>query len=136
MHGKKEDAPQDKPALSTRSAAREAFFLDAARSVRAQFPNILLLVTGGFRSRASMEDALASGACDLIGIGRPAAVATTLPNTVIFNENLEAAAANFKVGPAPVPRLLKMLPMSRIISGGAESVSAPNWISLNSYKPR
>ncbi|KAH8130892.1 NADH:flavin oxidoreductase/NADH oxidase [Trichoderma asperelloides] len=113
--------PQDKPALSTRSAAREAFFLDAARSVRAQFPNILLLVTGGFRSRASMEDALASGACDLIGIGRPAAVATTLPNTVIFNENLEAAAANFKVGPAPVPRLLKMLPMSRIISGGAES---------------
>lgn len=134
MHGKREDAPQDKPAPSApsaRSAAREAFFLDAARSVRAHFPNILLLVTGGFRSRASMEDALESGACDLIGIGRPAAVTTTLPNGVVFNKNLETAAANFNVGPAPVPRLLKMLPMSRIISGGAESVSASCWIFLN-----
>ncbi|KAL7968809.1 FMN-linked oxidoreductase [Trichoderma sp. SZMC 28014] len=131
IHGKQEDAPQDKPAPSARSAAREAFFLDAARSVRAHFPNILLLVTGGFRSRASMEEALESGACDLIGIGRPAAVTTNLPNGVIFNKNLEAAAANFKVGPAPVPRLLKMLPMSRLISGGAETVSAPCWIFVN-----
>jgi 2,4-dienoyl-CoA reductase-like NADH-dependent reductase (Old Yellow Enzyme family) len=49
---------------------REAFFLDFARKARAAV-DIPLMVTGGFRSRAVMEQALASGALDLVGIARP-----------------------------------------------------------------
>jgi len=49
---------------------REAFFLDYARKARAAV-SIPLMVTGGFRSRAVMEQALASGALDVVGIARP-----------------------------------------------------------------
>ncbi len=49
---------------------REAYFLDYAAKIRA-VARMPLMVTGGFRSRAGMEDAIGSGACDLIGLGRP-----------------------------------------------------------------
>ncbi|NEW28493.1 nitroreductase/quinone reductase family protein [Nocardia cyriacigeorgica] len=61
-------------AESTR--AREAYFLEYARSVRASAGAVPLAVTGGFRTRAVMAEAVASGACDIVGIGRPAAVHT------------------------------------------------------------
>jgi 2,4-dienoyl-CoA reductase-like NADH-dependent reductase (Old Yellow Enzyme family) len=53
---------------------REAFFLSFAQTVRANFPKVVLIVSGGFRTRTGMESALQSGGCDLIGIARPAAV--------------------------------------------------------------
>jgi 2,4-dienoyl-CoA reductase-like NADH-dependent reductase (Old Yellow Enzyme family) len=55
-------------AASTR--AREAYFLEYAASLR-QVAKMPLMVTGGFRSRAGMEDALRSGACEVIGLARP-----------------------------------------------------------------
>ena len=42
-----------------------------------------LMVTGGFRQRAAMEQALESGAADLIGLGRPMCVMTDAPNQLI-----------------------------------------------------
>lgn len=62
-------APQ---AASTR--AREAYFLEYAQTVRAAAGSVPLAVTGGFRSRSAMIDALASGACDVIGLGRPTCI--------------------------------------------------------------
>lgn len=61
-------APPDQPkAASTR--AREAYFLDFARAMlKAKTPP--LMVTGGFRSRESMVEALEEG-ISVIGIGRP-----------------------------------------------------------------
>jgi 2,4-dienoyl-CoA reductase-like NADH-dependent reductase (Old Yellow Enzyme family) len=58
--------------------AREAYFLDFARRVRA-VSRMPLMVTGGFRSRAAMEEALAEGALDVIGMARPLAVEPDLP---------------------------------------------------------
>jgi 2,4-dienoyl-CoA reductase-like NADH-dependent reductase (Old Yellow Enzyme family) len=49
---------------------REAFFLDYARKARAEV-DIPMMVTGGFRARAIMEDALSSGALDVVGMARP-----------------------------------------------------------------
>jgi 2,4-dienoyl-CoA reductase-like NADH-dependent reductase (Old Yellow Enzyme family) len=54
---------------------REAYFLRYAEHVRGQVPDLPLMVTGGFRTRAAMEHALSSGACDVIGLARPFAVA-------------------------------------------------------------
>ena len=53
--------------------AREAYFLDYARTVRSIVGDIPLAVTGGFRSRSAMEEAVNSGECDVIGLGRPTA---------------------------------------------------------------
>lgn len=49
---------------------REAYFLGYAAAIR-RVSRIPLMVTGGFRSRAGMEAALASGDTDVIGIARP-----------------------------------------------------------------
>jgi 2,4-dienoyl-CoA reductase-like NADH-dependent reductase (Old Yellow Enzyme family) len=49
---------------------REAFFLDYARKARAEV-DIPLMVTGGFRSRRIMAEALAHGALDVVGMARP-----------------------------------------------------------------
>jgi len=49
---------------------REAFFLEYARKARAEV-DIPLMVTGGFRARSIMEDALATGALDVVGMARP-----------------------------------------------------------------
>lgn len=81
-------ATGDNP-VSQRTMRREAFFLDYARAVRAQYPDIVLMVTGGFRSRNGMQAALESNACDLIGLGRPAAVWPKLAKEVLLNKKVK-----------------------------------------------
>ena len=60
------------------SRSREAYFLDYARRIRAVVTTPILL-TGGMRSRAVMDDALASGNVDVVGLGRPMTHAPDLP---------------------------------------------------------
>jgi 2,4-dienoyl-CoA reductase-like NADH-dependent reductase (Old Yellow Enzyme family) len=78
-------------AASTR--AREAYFLEYARTVRGLVGDIPIAVTGGFRSREGMADAVAAGECDVVGIGRPTA---TTPDAadVILTGRAEAVVAH------------------------------------------
>jgi 2,4-dienoyl-CoA reductase-like NADH-dependent reductase (Old Yellow Enzyme family) len=57
---------------------REAYFLDYAHEIRARYP-LPLMVTGGFRSRAAMAEALAARELDVIGLGRPLCIEPELP---------------------------------------------------------
>lgn len=68
-----------------RHAPREAYFLDFARQARAVGDTPLML-TGGFRTRAVMEGALAEGACSLVGLARPMALDPDLPRRVLDGE--------------------------------------------------
>ena len=63
---------RDADAVEVRASTqvREAYFLDYAAAIR-RVATMPLMVTGGFRTRAGMEAALASGDTDLIGIARP-----------------------------------------------------------------
>lgn len=71
----------ESPAMSGSAAAstraREAYFLDYARTVRKAAGQVPLAVTGGFRSREAMVQAVASGDCDMVGLARPTA---TMPD--------------------------------------------------------
>jgi 2,4-dienoyl-CoA reductase-like NADH-dependent reductase (Old Yellow Enzyme family) len=58
---------------------REAFFLQYAQAIR-DSTDLPLMITGGFRQLQTMEDALASGATDMIGLGRPFCVDPDFPN--------------------------------------------------------
>ncbi|HET9621684.1 MAG TPA: NADH:flavin oxidoreductase/NADH oxidase family protein [Kofleriaceae bacterium] len=60
------------------SRDREAYFLDYARQIRT-VTELPILLTGGMRSRATMEQAIASGAVDVIGMARPMAYTPDLP---------------------------------------------------------
>lgn len=55
---------------------REAYFLKYAADICKSLKKTPLMVTGGFRSRKVMEDALASNDVSVIGIGRPLCVKT------------------------------------------------------------
>jgi 2,4-dienoyl-CoA reductase-like NADH-dependent reductase (Old Yellow Enzyme family) len=74
-------AMMGKAADSTR--AREAYFLEYARTVRSLAGDIPLAVTGGFRSRAAMDDAVADGECDVVGLGRPTATTTDAADVIL-----------------------------------------------------
>ncbi|KAH6626728.1 NADPH dehydrogenase [Chaetomium sp. MPI-SDFR-AT-0129] len=74
---------------SDRTKAREAFFLEFAQVIRKQFPEVPLMVTGGFSTRAGMEKVVVDGDCDLVGLGRPAVLNPLLPNTVILNPEVK-----------------------------------------------
>jgi tRNA-dihydrouridine synthase len=64
------------------SREREAYFLDYARQIRA-VTRMPLMLTGGMRSRATMERVLAEGAIDVIGIARPMTHAPELPRALL-----------------------------------------------------
>ncbi|WII94766.1 hypothetical protein LU276_06995 [Moraxella haemolytica] len=57
---------------------REAFFMDYAQKVR-EISLVPLIITGGFRSQQAMDEALASGELDLVGIGRPLIMMPDIP---------------------------------------------------------
>ena len=64
------------------TVAREAYFLDYAKDIRAAFKGALM-VTGGFRSRAGMDAALQANACDIVGVGRPLCVDSNVVNKLL-----------------------------------------------------
>ncbi|NMP16101.1 NADH:flavin oxidoreductase/NADH oxidase family protein [Thalassotalea sp. Y01] len=49
---------------------REAYFLEYAQAIKAN-AKVPLMITGGFRSREVMEQAVASGEIDMVGLARP-----------------------------------------------------------------
>ncbi|MFC4290888.1 NADH:flavin oxidoreductase/NADH oxidase family protein [Sphingorhabdus arenilitoris] len=63
-----EEAEEQNVAATT--LQREAYFVDFALAMQ-DAVSVPLMVTGGFRSRSAMEQALTSGAADIIGLGRP-----------------------------------------------------------------
>lgn len=71
---------------------REAYFLDFAKEVR-RVSDIPLMVTGGFRTRTGMDEALASGACDMIGLGRPLCIEPDLPSRLLNGNARQARSA-------------------------------------------
>ncbi len=68
---------------------REAYFLDYAATIRgvAKMP---LMVTGGFRTRAGMEEPLRENACDVIGLGRPLCTDPDFPKRLLAHDIDEA----------------------------------------------
>ncbi len=70
VQGREETAQQ--PAIATRKSThqREAFFLDYAEAIQ-EVVEMPLMVTGGFRRRDAMAQALTAGEADVIGLGRP-----------------------------------------------------------------
>ncbi|HMQ20322.1 MAG TPA: NADH:flavin oxidoreductase/NADH oxidase family protein [Sphingopyxis sp.] len=76
IEGMEESAAQN---VAPSTLAREAYFVDFALAMQAAV-SVPLMVTGGFRSRAAMEQALERGAADVIGLGRPMCLMTDAPN--------------------------------------------------------
>lgn len=70
---------------------REAYFLQFAEEA-GRVARMPLMVTGGFRSRAAMDEALGAGAADLIGLARPLCVDPDIPRKLLAGEIAAAPA--------------------------------------------
>jgi 2,4-dienoyl-CoA reductase-like NADH-dependent reductase (Old Yellow Enzyme family) len=110
--------PDPESAAAKKTALRESFFLKFAKTVRETFPDLILMVTGGFRSRIGMEEALTSGACDLIGIARPAAVVPKLPKEIILNTTeMSDEEAHVALAPLRIPFSVQIVPIKQVGAG-------------------
>jgi tRNA-dihydrouridine synthase len=81
----------EQPAQRESTKKREAYFLNYARAIR-EVATMPLMVTGGFRSREAMEEALSDGVCDVIGLGRPLCTHPDTPKQ-LMNGKIDRAAS-------------------------------------------
>ena len=79
IEGLEEEEPQ---AVAESTLAREAYFVDFAKAMKAEL-SVPLMVTGGFRTASAMEQALKSGAADMVGLGRPMCVMPEAPKRLL-----------------------------------------------------
>ncbi|WP_298191239.1 NADH:flavin oxidoreductase/NADH oxidase family protein [Novosphingobium sp.] len=111
------EAP-DAPPMAASTAAREAYFVDFAKTMRAAL-TMPLLVTGGFRTRRAMNLALETGGADVIGLGRPLCVDTAGPAKLLAGaEELDRWETKLKLLP-PWLSFLGGLKMLRAVEGFA-----------------
>lgn len=77
------------PRIKESTRIREAYFTTFCERI-AQLPGTKCPVqlSGGFRSRTGMADAISSGACDLIGLGRTAVLEPDIPKRLLLNTSL------------------------------------------------
>jgi 2,4-dienoyl-CoA reductase-like NADH-dependent reductase (Old Yellow Enzyme family) len=73
---------EEMQAVAETTLAREAYFVDFAKAMKSEL-SIPLMVTGGFRTASAMEQALKSGAADVIGLGRPLCVMPEAPKRLL-----------------------------------------------------
>ncbi|MDQ7019569.1 MAG: NADH:flavin oxidoreductase/NADH oxidase family protein [Robiginitomaculum sp.] len=80
--------------------AREGYFLDYAREMRAA-DTPPLMVTGGFRTRTGMETAIRDDGVAMIGLGRPLCVDTDAPAKLLGGaaDHLTAWENILRIGP-------------------------------------
>ena len=69
---------EEKQNVAASTMMREAYFVDFALAMQDKV-SIPLMVTGGFRLRGAMEQAITAGSADLVGLGRPMCVMTDAP---------------------------------------------------------
>lgn len=100
VSGRDDDAVQVR--ASTR--VREAYFLEYAAAIR-RVARMPLMVTGGFRTRAGMEAALASGDTDVIGLARPFCTHPDVARRLLAGEIDELPAFEHRLHLRPRGRL-------------------------------
>lgn len=100
------------PKVARSTATREAYFVDFAKAMRAELKRLPLMVTGGFRTRAAMEQALATGAADLIGIGRPLCGAPAACNDLLAGA---AALPRYEARLALLPAWLRWMERANLV---------------------
>jgi 2,4-dienoyl-CoA reductase-like NADH-dependent reductase (Old Yellow Enzyme family) len=103
--------------------AREAYFLDFAEKIRSSV-KVPLMLTGGFRSLAGMNQALQTDAVDLIGLARLLAIEPDAPKFLLAGHDPKQQVRTITTGIKPIDKmgLMEILwyarQLKRIATGG------------------
>jgi 2,4-dienoyl-CoA reductase-like NADH-dependent reductase (Old Yellow Enzyme family) len=76
---------------------REAYFLEYAREIRA-VTKVPILLTGGMRTAKTMNDVVASGAVDVVGLARPLTFEPDLPARLLAGRTEGALSVDLRTG--------------------------------------
>lgn len=90
--------------VAASTAAREAYFLPFAEKIKKTL-KIPLMLTGGFRSSAAMNQAIESGAVDIVGMARPLAMEPRVCRRLLSDKNARIDMKPVKTGIPPLDRL-------------------------------
>ncbi|GAA5902154.1 hypothetical protein JCM6882_006715 [Rhodosporidiobolus microsporus] len=93
---------------------REAYFVEFSEAIKPHIKNALICVTGGFRSKAAMEQALQDKATDLVGLGRPLCAEPHLVRDMLAGQS-EGAKANLV--PEPLSTVAALIQLTSIAKG-------------------
>ena len=77
--------------------AREAYFMDYCEEVR-KIVKTPLMLTGGFRSSQGMNEALAAGVCDMVGIARSLAINPDFSNELLSGKDVKSLVKPLSTG--------------------------------------
>ena len=122
------EASEQQRYVAPSTRAREAYFVDFAKAMREQL-HIPLMVTGGFRQREAMEQALEAGAADIIGLGRPLCVCTDGPAQLLAGA---AGLPRYEDRLAVLPAWLAFMRRSNLVRG-IESYAIQCWFYMQLY---
>jgi 2,4-dienoyl-CoA reductase-like NADH-dependent reductase (Old Yellow Enzyme family) len=113
--------------------AREAYFHSYAERVR-QVTKVPLMLTGGFRTAAGMALAIASGAIDLVGLGRPLCVEPELPNRLLAGTADVSPVRPQRVGVRELDTILEVFwytqQLHRLAAGKPADLARNPWLAL------
>ena len=84
--------------------AREAYFLDFAEKIRSSV-KVPLMLTGGFRSLAGMNQALQTDAVDLIGLARLLAIEPDAPKSLLAGHEPKHQVRTITTGIKPIDKM-------------------------------
>lgn len=101
------EAPEMMSTKKASTAAREAYFLEYCEEIR-KLTDTPLMLTGGFRSLIGMNAALASVACDIVGLGRSMVLNPDLPNELLANREMKNEIKPLSTG---IKALDKIIPL-------------------------
>ncbi|MEM9300970.1 MAG: NADH:flavin oxidoreductase/NADH oxidase family protein [Pseudomonadota bacterium] len=116
--GKATDAAPPKRASTV---AREAYFLDYARTIRDSV-EVPIMLTGGFQTPDAMREVIGAGEVDVIGLGRPFALDPDFPQRLLAAEADDAPLprAELSFG-SRLPRWLRESLPIRLINAQGEA---------------
>lgn len=116
---------------------REAYFLEYAERVRERAGDVPLMVTGGFRSAEAMREAVASGACDVVGVARPLALHPEGAIGVLDGSRLRVDAGTPRLGLGRIDGVVDLYWHTRQIQrvgGGREpQPREPAWLTATAF---
>lgn len=120
--------PVEQPGVAQSTLAREAYFVDFAQAMKTSL-KVPLMVTGGFRTRAAMEEALRQGAAEVIGLGRPLCVAPDGAAQLLAGaERLPSAEKDLALFPSALSFLTRIKALRAI-----DSFAAQYWFYCQIY---
>lgn len=115
---------------------REAYFMDYAYKAR-KLVSTPLVVTGGFRSEEGMNEAVTSGAIDMVGIAKPFALVPDLPNKIFQGTYETVQTKPIRTGVKSIDKTASMLELGwyeqQLARIGKSQSPNPNhnvWVSL------